>query len=294
MLVHLAHLDVDVIAYGDRRLDHACAGANAAGSRQRALKRLLYAFTSDRDQPKIIELKHLGWSAVGLQFFLQRSHHLVAILPFIHIDEVDNDDATKITQTNLTNNLGNRVEVRLDDRVFEPRRLANVLARVDVDGHQRLGLVDDNRSTRLEPYLAAKRLVDLFRDAELLEERRLLGVKLHAANQRRLEALQEAQHALILALAVDPDRREVIRNLIAKDTLDKIEIVIDQRRRLRRLRPLLDIGPKVQQEAQVAAQLLFAGSRGRSANDEATGGLALLAQQNLLQAATLAVRLNLA
>jgi len=38
MLVHLAHLDVDVVADGDGRLDHAGSGADVAGGGERALE----------------------------------------------------------------------------------------------------------------------------------------------------------------------------------------------------------------------------------------------------------------
>ena len=56
----------------------------------------------------------------------------------------------------------------------------------------------------------------------------------------------------------------------------------------------LDVGPQVEQEAQVAAELLFAGAGGGGADDEAAGGLALFAEQDLLEAAAFAVRLDLA
>ena len=179
-------------------------GADVAGRRQRALQRLLHSLARNRNQTKVVELENLRRSAVVLQLLFQRSHHAVAVLALIHVDEVDDDDAAQIAQPNLTHNLRNRIEVRLDDRVFQPRRLADKLAGVDVDRDQRLGLVDHDRSTRLQPHLRPQRLVDLLGDAELLEQRRLLRVELYAANQRRLEALQEAQNALVVRLQYRP------------------------------------------------------------------------------------------
>jgi hypothetical protein len=114
--------------------------------------------------------------------------------------------------------------------IFEPRRLADELAGVDVDGDQRFGLVDDNGAAALEPDLRPQRLVNLFGDAELLEERSLLGVELDAADERRLKALQEAQNALVVGLGIDPDGGEVVRHLVAQHALDEVEVVIDQRR----------------------------------------------------------------
>ena len=68
--------------------------------------------------------------------------------------------------------------------------------------------------------------------AELFEERGLLGVELDAADEGRLEALQEAQDALVLGFGVDPDGGEVVGDLIAEDTLDEVEVVVDEGGRL--------------------------------------------------------------
>ena len=153
---------------------------------------------------------------------------MVAVLALVHVDEVDDDDAAEVAQTNLADDLGNGIEVGLDDGVFEACGLADVLAGVDVDRDEGFGLVDDDGPAGFEPDLGAKSLVDLFGDAELLEERGLLGVELDAADERGLEALQETQDALIVGLGVDPDGGEVVGDLVAKDAFDEVEIVIDE------------------------------------------------------------------
>ena len=83
-------------------------------------------------------------------------------------------------------------------------------------------------------------------------------------------------------------------HLIAQNALDQVQIVIDQRRRLRSIRTLLDLIPQADQEAQVRAQLLFARVLCRRANDKAAGGLAFFADQNALQPLPLFVRPDLA
>jgi hypothetical protein len=90
-----------------------------------------------------------------LQRIFQGLGHLlpVAVLALVHVDEVDDDDAAEIAQANLAHNLRDRIQVGLHNRVFQPRRLADVLAGVDVDGHQRLGLVDHDRAAALQPDL---------------------------------------------------------------------------------------------------------------------------------------------
>ena len=47
--------------------------------------------------------------------------------------------------------------------------------------------------------------------------------------------MQKAEDPLILSLRIDPDRGEIVRDLIAQDALNKIEVMVDERRTLRRL-----------------------------------------------------------
>ena len=54
VLLHLAHLDVDVVADSDRRLDHASTDANVASGRERTLERLLDALASDSNQTEAL------------------------------------------------------------------------------------------------------------------------------------------------------------------------------------------------------------------------------------------------
>ena len=100
-------------------------------------------------------------------------------------------------------------------------------------------------------------LVDLLLDAELLEQRRRLGVELDAPHQVRLEARGEAHDALVFLLVIHPDLREVLRNLVAQNALHQIQIVIDQRRRLAVVGAAADLGPQMLQEANVGAQFIF-------------------------------------
>ena len=41
------------------------------------------------------------------------------VLALIHVDEVDHDDAAQIAQANLTHDLRNRIEVRLENGVLK-------------------------------------------------------------------------------------------------------------------------------------------------------------------------------
>ena len=166
---------------------------------------MLDTLAGDGDQAEVIELQHLGWGAVGLEGFLKGGQNLEAVLALVHVDEVYDDDTAQVAEPNLADNLRDGVEVRLDDGVLEPRRLADILAGIDVDGDQGFSLVNNDGATALEPDLGAQRLRYLVLDAEMLEERRLLGVELDAADQSWREAIEETHDAFVIGFRVDPD-----------------------------------------------------------------------------------------
>ncbi len=70
--------------------------------------------------------------------------------------------------------------------------------------------------------------------------------------------------------------------------------MIDESGRFRRFGALLDVGPKIQEEAEVRAEFFFAGTRGGGTDDEAARGLALFAEKDFFQTAAFAVGLDLA
>ena len=113
--------------------------------------------------------------------------HLLLIRLLLHVDEVDDDDAAHVAQSELAHDLVDGLEIGLHHRVFEAA-LADVLAGVDVDGDKRLGLVDDQVPTGLEPDLGFQRLVELLLDLEEVEDRRLLLIVLDLVDHRRVEA----------------------------------------------------------------------------------------------------------
>src|SRR5215469_8603667 len=174
---------------GSHALDVSGAFAISTWRAKRSLERLLDALTCNRDQTKIVELENFVWGAIGAHALFEREHYFLPVLALIHVDEIDDDDAAEIAQPDLTNNLFDRIGIDLDDRVFEPIRLTDIFACVDVDRHKGFGLVDDDIAAGLEPHLRAKRFFNFSGHAEFIEDRVVSRVQLDAADQRRLEAL---------------------------------------------------------------------------------------------------------
>jgi hypothetical protein len=87
-------------------------------------------------------------------------------------------------RADLADNLADGINVGLDDGIFQPRRLADIFPRIDVNRHQRFGLVDHGVAAAFEPHLGFQRFVDLLGDVELLEQRRLFALELHALDEQ--------------------------------------------------------------------------------------------------------------
>ena len=282
VLCDLAHFDVDLVANRGHRLDVSRGLAVGTRRADGPFQRLLYTFSRDRHQAKIVELKHLRWRAVVAEFLFESLHHTLAVTALVHIDEVDDDDAAQIAQTHLAHDLLDGVDVRLHDGVFEASGFANVLSGVDVDRDQRLGLIDDDVATALQPDFRFERFVDFLVEAELIIKRRLFGIKFDALHQPGLKAIRKSDNALVFLLGVNPDHGEVGTHLIAQDAFDYIEIVIDQSRSLTAVRTGFNLAPEIFQKADVGAQFLICRSRRSGANDETAAAVLALALDDSL------------
>ena len=294
VLPHLAQLGVDLVADCCRALDHAGGLAGGARYREGPLQRLLDTLAGDGDEAEVVELEDLGGGAIGFEGFFEGGHDLEAVLAVVHVNEVNDDDAAEVAEANLADDLGDGVEVGLDDGVLKAGRLANVLAGVDVDGDERFGLVDDDGSAALEPDLGAESLGDFILNTEVLEERSLLGVELDATHQRGRIEVEELDDALVVGFRINPDGREVAVDLVAQDALDQPGVVKDQGGGLQGVGALLDIGPQIQQHAEIGAEFFFRRALGGGADDKPARGFAALVNQNPLEALALFVGGDLA
>ena len=195
------------------------------------------------------------------------------VLRVRHVDEVDDDDPADVAQPELADDLLDRLEVVLRDRVLEPRAgalraRADEAAGVDVDDGERLGVVEDQVAARREVDAARERRADLRVDAGALEERRLLLVAVDPLDHVRRGLLQVADDALEGALVVDLGALEVAREEIADDPQRQLGLLVDERRRLGGLRLRLDRLPEPLQEDEVALDVLGGRALGGRADDD--------------------------
>src|SRR5262245_56213224 len=267
----LLHLAENLVADRRARLDHA--GARAVGARlgEHALEALLHALARDDDQAEVRHLERLGGRAIFLQLLLHRLKHLLAVLLFLHVDQIEHDDAAQVPQPNLTDDFFHRLEVRLDDGVLEPARalLADVASRVDVDRDERLGLVDDDRSSGFEEDLALERLVDLGLHAVLVEDGEWLGVELHLRREARHDPLDELHHLAVFGLTVDPDRLVVLVQEIAQQLRDETRLTVDDCRRALRFGLVADLLPDSVKRLEICDDVFLRTARRGGTDDDA-------------------------
>ena len=97
----------------------------------------------------------------------------------LHVDEVVDDDSAEVAQPKVPRDFVHGLHVRPERRLLEVF-LVPVLARVDVDRDERLGLVDDDRAAALQVDLPLEDALDLVLDLARVEQRPAVGVELHA------------------------------------------------------------------------------------------------------------------
>ena len=162
------------------------------------------------------------------------------------------------------------VDVRTDNRIFEPVRFAHEFARIDVDRNKRFRLIDHNVAARFQPYLRAQRLLDLKIQSILFEYRRVLQMQLDAVHKRRLELVDEIEDRREFGFIIQANGSVIRRQLVPQQTLHQVQIAMDERGCGLLLAFRADVRPQVPEKTNVLNKLILAASLGRRAHDKAT------------------------
>ena len=112
----------------------------------------------------------LDAGAVVLERFLHAPLDRAVVAAFVHVDEVDDDQAGEIAQAQLPGDFVGRLAIGLERGVLDVV-LARGAARVHVDGDQRFGLVDDDVAAGSQLHDRREHGVELALDAVAREER---------------------------------------------------------------------------------------------------------------------------
>ena len=207
----------------------------------------------------------LNTCPVGLHGLFHAPLDRSVVAVFVHIDEIDNDQTCQVAQAQLARHLVGGLQIGSPGGLFDVA-FARRAARVNVDGDQGLGRIDDDVAARAQVHDRVVNLVELLLDAVPVKQGNVVvGVFFDAFDVRGHHRTHECPRRLVGFLAVDDDFFDVAVIDVAQRAFYQVAFFVNHRRR-RRLQGLLaDIVPSPAQIFVIAADLgLVALNPGRS------------------------------
>ena len=154
----------------------------------------------------------LDAGAIILEMILEPLFNRAVIAVFLHVDEVDDDQAGKVAQAKLASDFFGRLQIGVERRLLD-RMLFRRASGVNVDRDQRLRLVDDDVAAGFERDLRLQHAVELRLDAVAHEDGRGLAVWLH---HLRMAGHQHAHEVLGLAVALIAGDKNLVDVLVVE------------------------------------------------------------------------------
>ena len=203
--------------------------------------------------------------AVLAQRVAQAVFDVAAVLALLHVDEVDHDQAAQVAQAHLARHLVGGFEVGAGGGFFDVAALDGA-RRVDVDRHQRFGVVDHDGAARGQRHRAAVGAFNLVLDLKTAEQRRVVAVALHAVRLLGHHVAHELVRLLVHVVGVDQDVADVAVEVVADGADHQVALLVDQEGALAALGGAVNGVPQLQQVVQVPLQF------GRGAADAGGAG----------------------
>ena len=239
-----------------RRADVAGALAMRA-LRSRALDDAgAQALARHLEQAEVRDAANLDAGAVVAQRVLHTALDGAVVALFLHVDEVDDDEAGEVAQLQLARDFFGGFDIGVKCCLLD-RELARRLARVDVDGDERLGLIDDDVTAGAQRHHGVEHGAQLPLDAEAREQ--WLGCIV--ADDSVLVAGHQHAHEVaglvVGTFAGNLDVVDVFRVEIADRSLDQVAFLINEAGRRRCQRHIPHALPETQQVFVIALDLLL-------------------------------------
>ncbi|MNK94212.1 hypothetical protein D3C87_1144050 [compost metagenome] len=225
------------------------------------------ALTGHFQQAEARDATDLHASAVGFQAFADFLFHGALVLGRGHVDEVDDDQAADVAQAQLTGDFFGRFKVGLQCGFFDVAAFGGA-RRVDVDGHQGFGRIDNDGAAGRQFDNALESGFDLAFDLETVEQRNAVFVQLDLAGVLRHYLADEGQGFVLGFNAVDQHFADVLAQVVADRADDHVAFLVDQERRGTIQRGFLDGGPELQQVVEVPLHFFAAAAQAGSAHDQ--------------------------
>src|SRR5262249_35913203 len=153
------------------RLELAGAVAIEARLMEQAPEALPRTLARHLDEAEIGDAVERRLRLVFLEELFESAPHLLAIFVLLHVDQIEDDQATDVPEAELVGDFVDGLEVRLEDRLLHVlAALAEEPPRIHVDRRERLCLVDDEVPAGRKRDLARERPADLVFDSVLVED----------------------------------------------------------------------------------------------------------------------------
>ena len=268
----------------------ATTGTMLTGLREDLKQAGTQALTGHLNQTQRSHLSHLMLGTVTAQALNQATQNQVTVRLKHHVNEVNDDNAADIAQTQLTDNLLSSFQVVLGDSLFKVAAATGELTGVHVHHSHGFGTVNHQRTTRRQVHLTVQCLRQLLVNAVVVEEVVIAVPLLQAGDQVRRHVRHVRLDGIPRVLALNDHRGEVLVEDVTHGLNHQVGLLVEHLRsqHLAGISLLLNLFPLRTQTVNVVGQLLLRSALRRGTNNHAST-LGQLVLQNLLQARTLGV-----
>ena len=220
------------------------------------------------EQPEARDLADLDSRPIHLQGIAQALLHLALVTGRGHVDEVDHDEPADIAQPQLSSHLVGSLEIRLEGGLLDIGPAGRPRG-VDVDRHQRFGVVNDDRAARGEAHVVIEGTLDSALDLVPAEQRHPVLVELQPIHAARHDQAHELPGLLEHLGRVDQYLVDVLAEIVPKSADDDIAFLVDEKRRATLAPGAPNRLPHLEQVVDVGLKLLRGPSDPGGTDDEA-------------------------
>ena len=210
-----------------------------------------HALARQFENAELADLADGGLRAIAREVLLETLFDFAAMLRRAHIDEVANHDAAKIAQSQLPRDFIDRLLIRLIRIGLAVARAARA-TRVDVDRHERFGLIEHQRASRGKRHFACMNQIDLSFHIKRVKDRSATIVEVNLCCGLRRDDLEERACSAERALAIDHDAVDRGVDRIANRAQENVALCVQLAWRTDRVHALLHHLPKPREVLRVA------------------------------------------
>ena len=213
----------------------------------------------------------LNTRAVLAQRIAQTVFNIAAVARLFHVDEVNDDQAAQVTQAHLARDFVGGFQVGAGGGFFNVAALDGA-GRVDVNGHQGFGVVDNDSAAGWQLHGAGIGRLDLVLDLEAAEQRRIVAVALDAVLMLGHDVGHELARLLVDVVGVEQNIADVAVEVIADRADHEARFLVNQESALAALASAFNGRPQLDQVVQVPLQLGGAAADAGGTRDDAGAG----------------------